>query len=175
MSVGPPLLGAIVTSFGATATACRCAQPPAENRPVKLRFRRRDVWYAYLVATVFSGLPSTLNALLAGADPLEATRAAGAMLAPSSASTATLVLAAAVVHPAVSLFWTAVFAFLLPRRRLVFWALIGAVAVAFLDLRVIAPLFFPSVAALPFWPQLADHLLWGALLGGTLQLRLRRS
>jgi len=32
----------------------------------------------------------------------------------------------------------------------------------------------PSVAELPFWPQFADHLMWGGLLGGTLQARLRR-
>jgi hypothetical protein len=141
---------------------------------VKLRFRRRDVFHAYVVATVFSGIPSTLHALVTGADPLEATRAAGAMLAPASASTTTLVLAAAVVHPAVSLFWTAVFAWLLPRSHVVPWAVLGSAAVALLDLRLIAPLFFPSVAALPFWPQVADHLMWGALLGSTLQFGLRR-
>ena len=141
---------------------------------MKLRFRHRDVLHAYLVATVFSGLPSTLHAWLTGADPLEATLAAGAMLAPAATGTATLVAAAAVVHPAVSLFWTAVFAVLLPRRGLVFWAVLGSVAVALLDLQVVAPLLFPSVAALPFWPQLADHLMWGLLLGGTLRLGLRR-
>lgn len=144
-----------------------------QNRAVKLRFRHRDVVYAYVVATVFSGLPSTLHALFAGTDPLEATRAAGAMLASSSARTATLVAAAAAVHPAVSLFWTVVLVYLLPRRWLVFWAVIGSLAVALIDLRLIAPLFFPSVAALPFWPQLADHVMWGALLGGVLRLRLR--
>ena len=137
------------------------------------RFRPRDVLYAYLAATLFSGIPSTLHALLTGGDPLEATRAAGAMLAPATASTTTLVLAAALVHPAISLFWTAVFALLLPRRHLVACAVLGAAAVAPLDLLLIAPLFFPSVAALPFWPQFADHLMWGALLGGTLQLRRR--
>jgi hypothetical protein len=47
--------------------------------------------------------------------------------------------------------------------------------VALLDLGVIAPRLFPAVAALPFWPQFADHLAWGALLGGTLQLRQRRA
>ncbi|HET8746593.1 MAG TPA: hypothetical protein VFM98_13380 [Ramlibacter sp.] len=141
---------------------------------MKLRFRRRDLVAAYLAATVFSGLPSTLHALATGADALEATRAAGAMLAPGATSTAALVAAAAVVHPAVSLFWTAVFAFLLPRRGVVFWAILGSLAVALLDLLVIAPAFFPSVAALPFRPQLADHLMWGALLGGTLHWRMRR-
>lgn len=136
-----------------------------------LRFRPRVVLYAYLAATLFSGIPSTLHALLTGGDPLGATRAAGAMLVPSTASTTTLILAAAIVHPAISFFWTAVFALLLPRRHLVAWAVLGSAAVALLDLLVIAPLCFPSVAALPFWPQFADHLMWGALLGGTLQLR----
>ena len=37
--------------------------------------------------------------------------------------------------------------------------------IALLDLRAIAPLFFPEVAALPFGPQLADHLAWGAVVG----------
>ncbi len=141
---------------------------------VKLRFGSRDLSYAWLVATVFSGLPSTLHALLTGADPLEATRAAGAMLVPGTIDTATLVTAAGIMHPAVSLFWTAVFGRLLPARHVALWAVAGSAAVALLDLRVIAPLAFPSVAALPFWPQFADHLMWGALLGGTLQARLRR-
>lgn len=140
---------------------------------MKLRFPPRDLLLAWLAATVLSGLPSTLYAWATGADLLEATRAAGAMLAPGASDTVTLVAAAAVVHPAVSLFWTLVFAALLPRRHLLLWALLGAAAVAWLDLRVIAPRLFPAVAALPFWPQFADHLMWGALLGGTLQLRAR--
>lgn len=142
---------------------------------MKLRFAPRDLVLAWLAATVFSGAPSTLHALVTGADPLEATRAAGAMLLPASAGTPALVAAAAVVHPAVSLFWTSVFALALPRGHALAWAVAGSAAVALLDLRVIAPLLFPSVAALPFWPQFADHLAWGALLGGVLQLRQRRA
>lgn len=138
---------------------------------MKLRFRPRDLLLAWLVATVFSGLPSTVYALATRADPLEATRAAGAMLVPPTSDTLTLVAAAAFVHPAVSLFWAAVFGYLLPRQHVLSWAVAGAAAVALLDLLVIAPLFFPSVAALPFWPQFADHLMWGALLGGMLQAR----
>lgn len=137
-------------------------------------FTARDLFWAWLVATVFSGLPSTLHALAIGADPLEATMAAGAMLLPGSSNTLVLFGAAAVVHPAVSLFWTAVFGLLLPRRHVAAWAVVGSAAVALLDLGVIAPLAFPAVAALPLWPQVADHLMWGALLGGTLQWRLRR-
>jgi len=47
---------------------------------VRLRFGFRDLIRGWLGATVFSGLPSTLHALASGADPREATRAAGAML-----------------------------------------------------------------------------------------------
>ena len=138
------------------------------------RFRVRDLFLAWLLATVFSGLPSTLHALFTGADALEATRAAGRMLLPDATATPVLFAAAAVVHPAVSLFWTLVFAWLLPRRHPLPWAIAGSAAVAWLDLRVIAPALFPPVAALPFWPQVADHLAWGALLGATLQFRGRR-
>jgi hypothetical protein len=137
------------------------------------RFAFKDLAWAWLVATVFSGLPSTLHALAVGSDPLEATRAAGAMLISPSAGTPALVAAAAIVHPAVSLFWTAVFGWLLPRRHVLVWAVAGAAAVALIDLLLIAPRLFPSVAALPFWPQFADHLAWGALLGGMLQARKR--
>ena len=85
---------------------------------MKLRFHLRDLFIAWLAATVFSGLPSTLYALASGADPLEATLAAGAMLVPAASDTTTLIAAASLVHPAVSLFWTAVFACLLPGRRI---------------------------------------------------------
>ena len=142
--------------------------------PRRLRFPPRDVAWAYVMATVFSGAPSTLHALLTGGDPLEATRAAGAMLLPAASDFWTLFAAAAVVQRGVSLFWTLVFAELLTPRHALAGALAGVVAVALLDLRVIAPLAFPPVAALAFWPQFADHLAWGALLGGTLQWRQRR-
>lgn len=87
------------------------------------------------------------------------------MLAPNATSTHALIAAAAVVHSLVSLWWAVVFAVLLPRAHLVLWAVAGSALVALLDLRDIAPLAF-AVAALPFWPQFADHLMWGALLGG---------
>jgi hypothetical protein len=138
-------------------------------------FTRRELVAAWAVATLFSGLPSTLHALAAGADPLEATRAAGAMLIGPGRTQAALVAAAALVHPAISSFWTWVFGRLLPRRRVALWAVLGSAAVALFDLRVVAPALFPEVAALPFWPQLADHLMWGACLGLTLQLGRARA
>jgi hypothetical protein len=84
-----------------------------------------------------------------------------------------LFVAAALVHAAVSFFWAAILFMLLPRRHVVLWAMAAAAAIGILDLRVIAPLFFPGVAALAFWPQMADHLMWGACFGLVLQRRLR--
>ena len=125
---------------------------------------KRDLFYAWLLATLLSGLPSTLYALLTGGDPLEATRAAGAMVRlPES------IAAAAVVHAAVSLFWSVLLWFALPFRHTTLWALAASAAIAVLDLRIIAPAFFPEVAALAFWPQFADHLMWGACVGLTLE------
>jgi hypothetical protein len=48
-------------------------------------------------------------------------------------------------------------------------ALAASVAIALVDLRLIAPALFPEVAALEFWPQLADHLMWGACVGVVFQ------
>jgi hypothetical protein len=127
-----------------------------------------------LPATLFSGLPSTLYALLTGDDPTQATRAAGAMLLRAEeASFGKLFLAAAVVHASVSLFWAWLLWLALPLRHATPWALLASAAIAVLDLRMIAPAFFPEVAALAFWPQFADHLMWGACVGLILQYRWR--
>jgi hypothetical protein len=113
---------------------------------------------------LLSGIPSTLYALASGGDAMEATRAAGAMVGrPHS------IVAAAAVHAAVSLFWCAVLWLALPTRHTTLWALAAAAAIAVLDLRIIAPLAFPEVAVLAFWPQFADHLAWGACVGVTFE------
>ena len=93
------------------------------------------------------------------------------MLLPSETSLPALVAAAALVHSSVSFFWAVVLWATLPRRRTMLWALVASVAIALLDLRLIAPAFFPDVAALAFWPQLADHLMWGACVGFALRGR----
>jgi len=123
---------------------------------------KRELLYAWLLATLLSGIPSTVYALLTGGDPLEATQAAAAMLLRSESSLIKLLLAATLVHAAVSLFWSVVLWLALPDRRTILWALLASAAIALVDLRVIAPAFFPEVAALAFWPQFADHLMWGA-------------
>lgn len=124
----------------------------------------RALGAAWLCATLFSGLPSTLHALWSGGDVMEATWAAGRMLLPAAEPGGALLAAAALAHGMVSLFW-ALALWRLPRRRLAMEAVAAAAAIAVLDLLIIAPRFFPAVAALPFWPQFADHLMWGACYG----------
>lgn len=136
---------------------------------IGLRFSHRELAWAWLAATALSGAPSTLWAWATGADLGEATWAAGAMLIPSHSSHLALFIAAGLVHASVSAGWTLVAGLVLPRRRSLLWALPLAAAIGVLDLRLIAPALFPSVAALAFWPQMADHLMWGACLGGALQ------
>ncbi|WP_374566507.1 hypothetical protein [Ideonella sp.] len=96
------------------------------------------------------------------------------MLIAAGSPHAALFAAAAVVHGSVSVFWAGVAGMLLPRRHTTGWAIALAVAIGWLDLRVIAPHWFPSVQALAFWPQMADHLMWGACLGVVLQRQSAR-
>ena len=128
------------------------------------------MFYAWATATLFSGLPSTVWALLTGSDPLEATWAAGAMLMPMGAGPRLLFASAALVHLTVSLLWALIFWALLPQRHVVLWSVVGSAVVAIVDLRLIAPLMFQSIVALEFWPQFADHLMWGTCLGIVLHL-----
>ncbi len=115
-----------------------------------------------------SGAPSTLHALARGRDPLEATRAAGSILLPHERRTLPLVAAAAPVHVAVSLAWAVAL-----ERLGVRGARRGAAAglvIAAVDLRLVGRRF-PRVRALAFGPQVADHLLYGAVVGAVLARR----
>lgn len=132
-----------------------------------------DVFAVSIAAAILSGIPSTLHAWGTGGDLLEATRAAGAMLISPASSDGALIASAALVHVAVTLFWAAILVFFLPDRHVIGWAVAASAAIAVLDLLVIAPLFFAAVDALPFGPQLADHLAWGAVAGFVLRRRRR--
>jgi hypothetical protein len=133
--------------------------------------RPKDVLAAGLAGAVLSGIPSTVHALATGGDVLAGGRAAGAMLLPVERRTVALLAAAAPVHLALSLGWAAVLAPLLPRGAEVPAGIAGALAIAALDLRVIAPRRFPAVAALPQPPQWADHVAFGAAVGAVLARR----
>jgi hypothetical protein len=119
---------------------------------------------AGLVAAVVSGVPSTLHALLAGRDPLEATRAAGAMLLPRERRTGPLLAAAVPVHLALSLGWGVVLAGVLPRRRTVAWGALAGLAIAAVDLHVPGART-ARVRQLATWPQVADHVAFGVTVG----------
>ena len=135
----------------------------------------RDGLAAGAVAALPSGLPSTLHAVLTGRDPLQATKAAGAILLPREERTLVLVAAAAPVHGALSLGWGVVIARALRAPTPTRGALAG-LAIAALDLGAIGRRL-PRIRALSLLPQLADHMVYGAVAAAVLQRRrrLRRS
>jgi len=122
------------------------------------------------VAAIVSGLPSTVHALAAGRDPLEATLAAGSILLPNATRRLHLFLAAAPVHLSISLGWGLVLARVLPRRPSVASGAVAGLAIAALDLGVIGRRF-PRIRALPLVPQLADHIVFGATVAAVLARR----
>lgn len=151
--------------------------PSAPRRPAAAAGSRgpsrpgggRRVVRAWAVAAALSGAPSTAWALATGRDPLEAARAAAAVL-PGSRTGLAALAAGAGVHAAVAAWWTAVLAAVLPRRSRAAGAAAGAVAgagIAAFDLGVVARRL-PAVRALPRAPQWADHLAFGALAGAVL-------
>ena len=118
-----------------------------------------------LVAAVVSGGPSTVVALVRGDDVLAATRAAGTLVPGRRDRPG--VVAGVVVHAVLSLWWGVVLTAVV--RRLGGGAVTGTAAgaaVAALDLGVVARLY-PAVRDLPRGPQWADHLVFGAVVGGT--------
>jgi hypothetical protein len=116
---------------------------------------------AALVAAAVSGLPSTAYALANGRDPLEATKAAGAMVVGEDALPLAQIAAAAPVHLALSLFWGTVLERSLASRRRVAWGAAAGLVIAALDLGVVGRRL-PAIRRLPLAPQLADHALFGA-------------
>jgi deazaflavin-dependent oxidoreductase (nitroreductase family) len=130
----------------------------------------RDGLAAGTVAAVLSGLPSTVDALVRGADLLEAPAAAGTLLLPSERRTGRLVLAAVPVHLALSLGWALVLASVLPRRATVASGTAGGLAIAALDLGLVGR-WFPRIRALPLPPQIADHVAFGAVVGAVVRRR----
>jgi hypothetical protein len=111
---------------------------------------------------LLGGAPSTLHALATGRDPLEATKAAGTILLPRETRTLRLLAAAVPLHLALSFGWALVL-----DRAGVRGARAGAaagLAIAALDLGV-AGRRLPRVRALAVAPQVADHMLYGAVVG----------
>jgi hypothetical protein len=123
---------------------------------------------AGLVAGALAGAPSTLHALAAGRDPLEATLAAGSVLLPGESRRERLVAAAVPVHLAISLGWAVVFdrAGIRGSGR----GALAGLAIAALDLGL-ARRLFPRFRELPVGPQVADHVTYGAIVGSLISRR----
>jgi hypothetical protein len=133
---------------------------------------RRNALAAGGIAAVVSSLPSTLVALATGRDPLEATIAAGSVLAPKETRRSRLVAAAVPVHLTLSLAWAFLLERTLPRGRELRAGALAGLAIGTVDL-TLAGRLFPRVRALPLLPQLADHVAYGATVGFVLARRRR--
>src|SRR5258705_10079876 len=119
------------------------------------------------VAGALSGVPSTVHAVATGGSPFDALRAAGTLLLADDASSSAHAAAGVVAHGAISLGWGVVLAAVLPRRHTVVWGALAGLAVAGLDLGVLARRW-PRIRALPLLPQVADHIAYGAIVGAEL-------
>ncbi|MGH3104882.1 MAG: hypothetical protein ACRDN6_12385 [Gaiellaceae bacterium] len=122
------------------------------------------------VAAVLGGAPSTVHALATGADPLEATLAAGTLVLRHETRRGRLLLAGVPAHLAISLGWGVVLAVGLPRRCTTLAGAAAGLAVAALDLGLTGRRW-PRLRALPRLPQVADHAAYGAVVGAVLTRR----
>jgi hypothetical protein len=121
-----------------------------------------DITAAAAVASVVSGAPSTVHAVLTGRGVLDAARAAGTLL-PGRADRPGLV-AGGTVHVVVSAFWGVVLGRMLPRRRTAVWGAIAGLGIAAVSL----PTFGrrrPAITALPQIPQWLDNVAFGLIVG----------
>lgn len=111
--------------------------------------------------------------MLTHGDIYESTLAAGSILVGQNASFEFLIASAVIVHSALSLFWATILTIFLPRKFIIIWSILAGIGIAILDLLIIGQ-FIPKIKALPFLPQLADHLAFGGIVGTVLYFRLKR-
>jgi hypothetical protein len=125
---------------------------------------RRRYALAFTAGAVLSGAPSTVIAIARGDDLLESSLAAGTLLLDEDAEPLHLLLAGGVTHLAISAWWATVLAIVLPVGRRTRWGAAAGLAIAALDLGVVARRY-PRVRALAVMPQVADHVAFGVLVG----------
>jgi len=118
----------------------------------------------WVVAALVSGVPSTAHAVATGRDPLAATRAAGSLLVGDDAAPSAQLAAALPAHLALSWLWGGLLARALPRGNRALWGAAAGLAIAAVDLGTVGRRK-PAVSRLPLAPQLADHALFGAVVG----------
>src|SRR4051812_10335279 len=114
--------------------------PVGQTGSLKMSTVVRDGVVAGAVAGLLSGAPSTLHALVTGADPLAAARAAGNLLLPAGARPGRLLAAGAAAHVALSVGWGTVLAVAVRRFPLPPLAagVIAGAAIAAVDLGLVA-------------------------------------
>ena len=133
-----------------------------------MRRSLHDIAFATAVASVVSGVPSTLHALVTGRGVLDSARAAGTLV-PGRLDRPGLI-AGGVVHGAVSAFWGLVLGWLLPRRHTVAWGALAGLGIAAISLPTVGRTR-PAIAALPQVPQWADNVTFGLVMGWLLSDR----
>lgn len=126
--------------------------------------RRHDVLPVALVAGILSGAPSTTHAIVTGRSPLSAVKAAGELLGRPGFARGVF------AHSLMTVGWTSALVVVLPQRRAMTWGALAGLAIAALDLSI-AERHFPAIARLPRMPQVADHVLFGALVGAVIARR----
>jgi hypothetical protein len=126
---------------------------------------RRRVIEATVVAATFSGLPSTLHALVeqrslrsAAGYGYHATRAVGTLVPPGRPGFGR----GMVVHLAISMLCGEALARTLPRDHPVEWGAAAGLVIGIINVGVIGR-SLPAIRALPLLPQIADNVMFGAV------------
>jgi hypothetical protein len=125
---------------------------------------------AAAVAGTLSGAPSTVHALVTGRGVLDSTRAIAGLVGLGGTPGPVQLATGAALHSAISLGWSTVAAFTLPRRYTVLAGALAGVVVGIVDLGI-GRRRVPAMAVLPLGPQLADHVAFGALVGAVIAHR----
>jgi len=139
----------------------------------RMALDRRRVTEATLLAATFSGVPSTLHALVkqrslrcAAVYVYDATRAVGTLVPPCRPGFSRGV----VVHLAISMLCGETLARTLPRDHSAAWGAAAGLMIGVINVGVIGR-SFPAISGLPLVPQLADNVMFGTVFAVVLHRR----
>jgi hypothetical protein len=125
---------------------------------------------AGVAGAALSGVPSISITIARREDILASTRAVGRAVLPRTQSGVALFFAGGIAHVVISLGWGIVLARALPRQRTISAAVVAGLGIAALDLGVIGRRL-PTIRALEPFPQVLDHVAYGAVVGAVLSRR----
>jgi len=142
---------------------------------VRMALDRRGVIEATLCAATFSGLPSTLHALIkhrslrsTAVHVYDVTRAVGTLVPPARPGLGRGV----VVHLAISMLCGETLARTLPRDHSAEWGAAAGLVIGVINVGVIGR-WFPAIRGLPLAPQIADNMMFGTVFAVVLDRRVR--